>query len=111
MSIGSLGIVGGLAGTPISQRAGEVDRAERETADQAREAKAENLAEQAAGIGQTAEDSEAQERDADGRRPWERPVEKKTTEKAPEAESASAEDPARAKDPTGDRGGELDLVG
>jgi hypothetical protein len=111
MSIGSLGIVGGLAGTPLTQRTAETERAERESADQAREAKAENRAEQAAGIGQTAEDSEAQERDADGRRPWEHPSGKH----APPAESppiaAATSAPTLAKDPSGGCGGELDLVG
>jgi hypothetical protein len=110
MSIGSLGIVGGLAGSPLTQRTAETDRAERESADQAREAKADLRAEQAAGIGQTAEDSEAQERDADGRRPWEHPHQPKEGV----VKDASVEPeamPVLAKDPSGERGGELDLVG
>ncbi len=110
MTIGSLGIVGGLAGTPLSQRTAEVERAEREAADQAGTAKSNERAEQAAGIGQTAEDSEAQERDADGRRPWEQPTNPRTTnDQGTVIEPASS--PTRAKDPTGDRGGELDLMG
>ncbi len=110
MSIGSLGIVGGLAGTPLSQRTAEVERAERDAADQAGTAKSNERAEQAAGIGQTAEDSEAQERDADGRRPWEQPANPRATnDQDTVIESASS--PTRAKDPTGDRGGELDLMG
>ena len=71
MSIGSLGIVGSLAGTALPQRAAEAERAERETTDQDRAAEASQQAENAAGIGQTEEDSQASERDADGRRLWE----------------------------------------
>lgn len=110
MSIGSLGIVGGLAGAPLSQRAAEVERAEREAADQARESQADKRAEQASGIGQTEEDSQASERDADGRRPWEHPAEKKpeSPDLPPPADAAG---PVRAKDPTGNSGSQLDLVG
>jgi hypothetical protein len=109
MNIGSLGIVGGLAGSPLSQRTAETDRAEREESDQAREAKTSQRAEQAAGIGQTEEDSGAQERDADGRRPWEHPAQPQP----PDAEAAPLpeESAILAKDPSGERGSELDLVG
>ena len=71
MSIGSLGIVGGLAGTALPQRAAETDRVQREASDQTRAADASQQAENAAGIGQTEEDSQTSERDADGRRLWE----------------------------------------
>ena len=73
MSIGSLGIIGGLAGTPLPQRAAETEKTQRDNADQSRVSQAAERAEQAAGIGQTEEDSQANERDADGRRPWEQP--------------------------------------
>jgi hypothetical protein len=109
MSI-SMGIVGGLAGAPLSQRTAEVDRADRESAATAHETKADSRAEQAAGIGQTAEDSEATERDADGRRPWEHPLGKKPAADPGETPSI-AETPARPKDPSGERGSALDLVG
>ena len=111
MSIGSLGIVGGLAGTPLTQRAAEVERAERESADQARETKADQRAEQSAGIGQTEEDSQAGERDADGRRPWEHPATKQPANADAAADSVGEAAPYRAKDPTGERGSELDLTG
>jgi hypothetical protein len=107
MSIGSLGIIGGLAGTPVSQRAAEAERAQQGVTEQSRASDAAERAELAAGIGQTAEDSEAADRDADGRRLWERPPAKQAAE-APPAGSAPA---ALAKDPTGACGGELDLVG
>lgn len=109
MSIGSLGIVGGLAASPLSQRAAETDRAERDTADKARQLKGEVKAEQAAGIGQTEEDSRASDRDADGRRPWEFPAGLQS-ELSGETPVDSAAD-SRAKDPTGETGGQLDLVG
>ena len=108
MSIGSLGIVGGLASTPQSQRAAETDKTQQAATEQSRAADASERAELAAGIGQTAEDSEAADRDADGRRLWERPPAKKQPVAASESPPAAA---ALAKDPTGTCGGELDLVG
>jgi hypothetical protein len=111
MSIGSLGIVAGLAGSPLSQRVADVERAERESADKARETKAEQRAEQSAGIGQTEEDSQAGERDADGRRPWEHPTSKPAATETPATTPATTDVPALVKDPTGERGSELDLVG
>jgi hypothetical protein len=109
MSIGSLGIVGGLAGTPLPQRAAEADKTQRETIEQTRAAEASEQAENAAGIGQTEEDSQTSERDADGRRPWEqqRRANKKSSEPPPLATSQ----PPLAKDPHGECGGSLDLVG
>jgi hypothetical protein len=110
MSIGSLGIVGGLAGSPLSQRTGETERAGRESTEQSRESQAAEKAEQAAGIGQTEEDSQASERDADGRRPWEHPTRPKAAVAASEQPEPEAS-PGLAKDPSGERGGELDVVG
>ena len=108
MSIGSLGIVGGLAGTALTQRAVDADRVERETVDQARAVQASEQAENAAGIGQTEEDSQTSERDADGRRLWEQPQ----AAKPKLSEPATNESPLPlAKDPSGACGGQLDLVG
>jgi hypothetical protein len=109
MSIGSLGIIGGLAGAPLPQRTAEAEKTQREAADQARAAQAAERAEQAAGIGQTEEDAQANDRDADGRRPWEHPP---TPEKRPEQPDA-VNDPqhGRSKDPSGVCGGQLDLDG
>jgi hypothetical protein len=106
MNIGSLGIIGSLASTPVSQRVAEADRAQQATSEQSRAADASERAELAAGIGQTAEDSEAADRDADGRRLWERPLQKE-----PENAEQAATQAALSKDPTGICGGELDLVG
>ena len=72
MSIGSLGIVGSLAGTSLAQKSAEVDKTQRDAADASRQTDATARAENAEGIGQTEEDSGAGERDADGRRLWER---------------------------------------
>jgi type II secretory pathway pseudopilin PulG len=108
VSIGSLGIVGGLAGTALPQRAAETDRVQRETVEQTRATEANEQAENAAGIGQTEEDSQTSERDADGRRMWEEP---QRPTKHVSAEQAMEPHAPLAKDPSGDCGGQLDLVG
>ena len=109
MSIGSLGIVGSLAGTALTQKVAEVDKTQRDAADAARETQAADRAESAEGIGEAEEESQAGERDADGRRLWERQS-KKLPAKEPEAEEAVASTPL-AKDPSGASGGTLDLLG
>ena len=108
MSIASLGIAGSLAGTALPQRAAESEKAQRETAEQVRAADATQQAENAAGIGQTEEDSQTSERDADGRRLWEE--QRRTKAKAAEPEPQLSSVPL-AKDPTGARGSQLDLLG
>ena len=107
MSIGSLGIVGSLAGTSLAQKSAEVDKTQRDAADASRQTDATARAESAEGIGLTEEDSRAEERDADGRRLWERNAKTET------AEEAAASTPATtvAKDPDGISGGILDLTG
>ena len=109
MSIASLGIVAGLAGTQLPQRAAEAEKVQQGTAEQSRAAEGAQRAESAAGIGETEEDSQASERDADGRRLWEQ---QQAIAKDPDAlEANQALPPLRSKDPTGDSGGQLDLVG
>ena len=108
MSIGSLGIIGSLAGTGLAQKGPEADKVQKEATDRSRQADAELRAESAAGIGQTEEESQASERDADGRRPWEVPARKKEDEAAAEEAGAS---PSAVKDPSGDRGTLLDISG
>src|SRR5216117_2848716 len=108
MSIASLGIVGGLAGTGLPQRAAEADKVQRETTEQARAAQASEQAENAAGIGQTEEDSQTSERDADGRRLWE---EQRRAKAKPAEPVESGIQAPLAKDPSGACGGTLDLVG
>jgi hypothetical protein len=109
MSIGSLGIVGGLASAPLAQKSAEVDKTQRDAADAARQADAAAKAESAAGIGETEEESQASERDADGRRLWERQAKK--TDGEDEEIPASTPEVVSAKDPTGLSGGTLDLTG
>src|SRR5438552_9297410 len=108
MSIASLGIVGGLAGTPAPQRAAETDRAERQSVDQARTTEAGERAENAGGIGQTEEDSQSSDRDADGRRLWEKQQRAKKPDSVPAAADATL---PLAKDPSGACGNQLDLMG
>src|SRR6478752_2659284 len=67
MSIGSLGIVGSLAGAPLAGKTSDADKAREASANQQRQVHADAQAENAAGIGQTQEDSAANDRDADGR--------------------------------------------
>jgi hypothetical protein len=110
MSIASLGIVGGLASTTAPQRAAETERAERQSGDQSRTTETAERAENAAGIGQTEEDSQTSERDADGRRLWEKPARPKKPD--PSATPAPTDAAFHlSKDPTGSCGNQLDLLG
>ena len=108
MSIASLGILGGLASTAGAQRAADTQRVDSDANDQSRAVTANEHAENAAGIGQTEEDSQTSDRDADGRRPWENTRRKPTV---PPSESVESTAPPVSKDPTGACGGQLDLVG
>ena len=106
MSVGPTGMAGGVAGSPLAQSHGsEVNRAQQETADHARQTQAAEKAENAAGVGQTEQDEQASDRDADGRRLWEEIP--GSAEK--QEESASSQHVSR--DPTGQLGGTVDLDG
>ncbi len=107
MSVGPMGAAASAAGAPFAQGQGsEATRAQQESAEQARQTNSTKKAEDAAGIGQTEQDEEASDRDADGRRLW---------EGAPEEGNAEQDDPTatgqRSKDATGEKGGQLDLSG
>jgi hypothetical protein len=108
MTIGSLGLIGGFAGAPLAQRSADGDKVQQESVDRERTVQAAEQAEAAAGIGQTEEDGEAQERDADGRRLWERPPSAKADGDEPRGDDATT---IRSKDPTGACGRQLDLDG
>jgi hypothetical protein len=111
MSIGSLGFVGVGAATPLAQSKGaDVDRAAEEVSAQQGQNINEQKAEQAAGVGQAdGEDHETEDRDADGRRLWELPAKKKS---AAAAASAIVEaEPPHSRDPSGNCGTTLDLLG
>jgi hypothetical protein len=109
MSIGLTGITSSLAATPLTQTKGtDADKVARETADAARATDSERQAESAAGIGETSENSETDERDADGRRLWER---RQSAEPSATADQPAEGSPTRSKDPTGASGTILDVNG
>jgi hypothetical protein len=107
MSIGHMGLIGSVAGTPLAQAKGaDSDKAKHDASTQQARTQAAERANDAAGIGRTEEDSQADDRDADGRRPWELPAK----ETAPDALPPDAA-PPRSKDPSGQAGQQLDLCG
>lgn len=110
MSIGSLGIIGGISAAPQSQRNATADRAATENTRLQNAAVNDQAAVDAAGIGKTEEDSQTtSERDADGRLDWQRRG--KQPEQKPTAPDVAANEPVKSRDLTGDSGGTLDLQG
>ncbi len=109
MSVGSLGLIGSLAGTPLAQAKGsDIDKAKTDTNNQVRATEAASRADAAAGVGVTQEDSQTSDRDADGRRLWEfGPQEEQPADAATDATAP----PALSKDPSGNSGTQLDLSG
>jgi hypothetical protein len=103
------GVISSAAGAPLSQTAGnETERTQKDALSALRKVDAEQMAERAAGIGQTNEDQESSERDADGRRPWELPVKRgKLQTDDPTAGLAARP----SKDASGLCGNQLDLTG
>ncbi len=113
MSIGFGGVVGSAAGTPLSQTTGsEAERAQKDSLAQHRQVDSNERSERAAGIGQTEQDQESSERDADGRRLWEAPAKrtKDDGQEKPDDEEPGASS-RLSKDPTGQSGTRLDLTG
>ena len=109
MSVGPLGFFASVTATPMAQRGADVERTQQETSRQHGEVKNEASAEKAAGIGETDGDEHgANERDADGRRPWEIGPGAKA---APAAAELTASTTRQSKDVTGTTGGQLDLTG
>jgi hypothetical protein len=110
MSVGPLGFFGSIAAAPAVQRGADAERVQHDSARQQGEVKNDFLAESAAGIGETDGDEHGtNERDADGRRPW---------EIGPNAKQKDATVPAteppplrQSKDLTGTTGAQLDLTG
>ncbi len=109
MSIGSFGILGSVASTPLAQAKSADQQSADNTVGHQRQVDAAANAEAAAGIGKTDGDNhEASERDADGRKLWENGVGK------PKAAKAIGETPVEislSKDASGNSGNTLDLVG
>lgn len=109
MSMGSLGLIGSIAGTPLAQAKGsDIDKAKSEVANQQRKTESVEKADAASGIGVTQGDSETSDRDADGRRIWE-------IDPTAKAKDEQAIDPSGplplSKDPTGNSGKQIDLCG
>ena len=104
MSIGPLGAAS-AAGSPLAQTKGtDVERAQEEVGARRRRVYHQEKAEAAAGVGEPdGEDHEAAERDADGRRPWEDQPEPEQSESPPVTR--------QSKDPSGQSGSLLDLMG
>jgi hypothetical protein len=103
------GLIGSAAGVPLSQTSGsETERAQKESLAQSRQADANQKAESAGGIGQTEQDQESSERDADGRRLWEAPGKPGMESSAGEVADTA---PRQSKDATGQSGTRLDLTG
>jgi hypothetical protein len=103
------GIISSAAGAPISQSAGsETERLQKDAIAQHRQIDADRQAERAAGIGQTEQDQESSERDADGRRLWETPSEAAKDKKVAEVAGVTVR---QSKDATGQSGTQLDLTG
>lgn len=106
MSIGPTGGAAPYAGMPLAQTQQDSDRTAQQASNQSRATQSGLKAESAAGIGESSEQHEASDRDADGRRLWEEP---------PGAGKSSGDgepaEPQRAPDPHGERGTQLDLSG
>lgn len=113
MSMGPVGgLVGSAAGAPLSQTAGsETERTQRDTAAQFRQVDGNERSEKASGVGQTEQDQESSERDADGRRLWEAPTKPGKDGRDQLADSAAGSEARQSKDPTGQSGTKLDLTG
>ena len=110
MSVGPMGMAGSVAGGLPQIRNADAGRAEKESSDQTRQATSDRQAEAAAGVGETAQDEKASDRDADGRRLWEA-MPQQADEPDDAKEDAKPEETPRSKDPTGTSGGQLDLSG
>ncbi len=103
------GIVVSAAGLGLAQTTGsDAIRSQQAATAQQRHVESEIRAEDTAGIAATdGEDQETNDRDADGRRPWEigGPAH------PPHGQQAADADPPSPKDPSGVSGNELDLTG
>jgi hypothetical protein len=113
MSVGPMGFFGAIPLPPSPQTQGsEADRAAQESSTQSGQKANDTKAENAAGIGATDGDEHgANERDADGRRLFEKqPGKKRSVAPVPDAEPLPAPI-LPSKDPTGASGSQLDLMG
>jgi len=102
-----MGMAGSVSGALPQTRVAEADKSQQQAADQARQATSNEKAEQAAGVGETEHDEQASDRDADGRRLWE---ETQPAHQDDDEPADVAQDP-HSRDPSGQRGANLDLSG
>ena len=108
MSIGSLGLIGSLAGTPLAQAKGsDIDRSKEGAGNHQRQVDSVERATAAAGVGVTQEDSQASDRDADGRRLWEFEAEGEQELQ----EENPPHDAPHSRDASGTCGNQLDISG
>lgn len=115
MSVGPMGgILGSAAGAPLAQTKGsDNEKSIQEAAAQNRRAASAKKATDAAGVGQTEEDQGTSERDADGRRLWEKSPGGSGEQAASDEPSGEPKPPGEhpAKDTHGQAGNQLDLSG
>lgn len=102
MTVGPMGNTAGLSGS------------QNDAASALRRTKSDQKAQRAEGLGATDADKETSDRDADGRRLWERAQEsdgESTEEEALHDEGKADGCPRQSKDASGESGGLLDLTG
>ena len=107
MNMGPLGMAGSVTGGLPQARTAETDKTQQQASDQTRQATSAEKAEQAAGVGETGQDEEASDRDADGRRLWEGDPQSPQSD----PDTPPEHQPPQSRDPSGTRGGNLDLSG
>ena len=105
MSVGPTTFAASLAATSLSQARGDAERVGQDTVAKERQIEGDRQAEDAAGIGTTDGDEAAGDRDADGRRLWEKPPARKETS------DSDDKTPPPVKDLSGQSGSLLDLTG
>ncbi|MEW4453966.1 MULTISPECIES: hypothetical protein [Bremerella] len=115
MSVGPMGasFASSIAGTDLAQRnSSDVPAAQQATSNHSRKVDSTEKAEKAAGVGDPDESEKVSDRDADGRRAWERvghPEDE--SEEEPELHDEATYDASQQKDLIDDKGHEIDLSG
>jgi hypothetical protein len=102
-------MAGSIAGGLPQSHNATTERTGKQASDQARQASSEEKAESASGVGETEQDEQASDRDADGRRLWEGAGDEQPA--TDHDGSSRVPDDRQSKDPTGTSGGNLDLSG
>ena len=109
MSIGALGLLGSVTSGQLQQtRGADTDRAGQDARTQNNQAESARHAEAAQGVGEMVQDESTTDRDADGRRLWERVAKREAdsdSDRTPQVDSP------QSVDPSGQAGNQLDLTG